>query len=218
MKEEYYQKSKNAAAFFFNVYEFYRDISLLMKEFSREINLLGYKCVKESYQLEYTVENSNIYDGFSVNKGLIGRFYSKETLDINAAKNHFSYGILFNETKPDSLIKPWIPIIYFLKGETKETGNWDAWNWNRKILKVISKENSENFLIGLSNFGTIEKAEIPKEILNVFCIKIPLGAMSSSEDVSLIVRPVLTALKEESESCLYEINDYLIKANEKISY
>ncbi len=54
------------------------------------------------------------------------------------------------------------------------------------------------------------------KIKSVFCIRVPLGAVNSSEDVERIVEPIVNALKHESEEYIEGIKDYLVGLNEKI--
>jgi hypothetical protein len=176
----------------------------------------GYTTKPEKYELPYMcMDKWGDHSTWHVIKGFHGRFSDKK-LQADAWDKesiHYTYGLLFNpELDPTSSISPWVPYLYFLKRTLISPGPWNFWDqWDSRLVYSSHLESSDRSFKYLhhilpSKDGKLK--ELSHRLTSALFAKIPLGAMSSSEDVRKIVSPLALALRTENEDGLTSIAEY----------
>jgi len=221
MKEEYKNSSIKFGQYYLDIYSFFKQLTLLMKAVADELTMLGLKPRSESYGLPYFFHNTDIYSmGFTIPKAIVGRFYDKKDAKNPAEEIvHYCYSIMFKEHDPESLVEPWIPILYFMKGVLVSPSEWDYWKWNSRLLdeKPTGGTGLTNnqYLISILTKEYEKLSDLGDKIEQVHIIRIPLISITTSDIIKRLVKPVVQALKGETETPLTsEVKEFLIRADD----
>ena len=221
MRKEFEKISQEAAKFFYDCYSFFRDLSLLLKEVSRELTAQGYTVQINSYYLPYVMLDTDVYEGFKINKAFIGKFYDRKDVTTQELV-HYTYGIIFKEKiKPDSQLSQWIPCLHFMRGELTSHQDWDIW-WNAQILDILEVEQKSSpkfrYIAAIESSSEISKLKnISVAIKSVYVLKVPLGALNSTDDVIKITGVAADVLRKLSEVSLKDVEDNFLVVNNDVA-
>jgi len=217
MNQELFEQSKDMANFFYSAYNFYNDLSLLLKAIADELSQQGCKIGDEQYYLPFYSTNTDGRTGFSITKEFWGRFYNKrlENQEQFQQEIHFIYGIVFDESvKPESQIKPWVPYIHFMKTKLKSPDKWEGWNWNRRIIdfkEIVDDSKQFEYVSYIKPSSANSLSDLEARIDEIYLLRLPLTSIKSTDDIRKIILPIVNALSEENEIHLQQIHDYTEK-------
>lgn len=201
MKSDIKSITESAAKFWFEASQFLENLCLLAEAISNQLAKEGYSPISYSYGLKFAAfdrgDTRLVYD--RMKNHWYGRFL---ICDSNGASNNdfYGYGISFDVNNPSSAVKTWIPLIYFFKGKTRGV-EWKDWDFSRILFSpsnVLSQIKFQNSALVNLDVGDL------KEIDSVRAVFYPLGAIQTMEDIGMIVKPTVEALRQNNADCLSE--------------
>src|SRR6266851_650907 len=219
VQAEVFDKSKRVASFYFNAVDFFRQLGLLMRGISEELLKMGLVPGHEGYGLRYASRGSDAYQGFQITTGYFGRFYeSKVAMEDHTNQTlHFSYGIFFGDTDPSSKLAPWIPLLYFIRGELARAGAWNMWELNDLLVQAWMGSRTEDFVAKLEPKEPHVPVGLRDKLHAATIIVLPLVVLDTTDSVRRVVPKVVDALRNGSADALGEIKDLVVIPQEAVA-
>lgn len=212
MNDEIKRITHDAARFWYESWQYFESISLLAEAIANQLAKDGYNPAFQSYGLKFAAHDRGdtrlVYD--RLKNHWFGVFSVGDTLEKETCIT-YGFGITFGFNDPTSNVDPWIPLVYIFKGRAKENSEWNIWEYSRNLLTpscLLAKPNNQSdyfVTIDVQNYESIEY---------LHALRLPLGAVRSTDDIAKIIKPCVEALRNNNERLLQEIEDYLLPVNE----
>lgn len=215
MRSEFKHTSLKAGLFWYEAWSFFRDIGLLMETVANVLVSLGYQPIRPYYGVPFSANQPPsrlVYDRVLMH--WMGTFPEPKGPGDDQII-HYGYGLGFGNTHPQAPVNPWIPLFYFFKAEMVGTAAWELGNWNKRFFDPVTLAHlptkTGRYLV---YFAADQLTECATKVKQITAIRIPLGALNSTEDVARIVGPVIQALRHNDESYLAELGESLMAVDE----
>lgn len=209
---EYRQLSHEAGRFWFEASRFLESNALLAESIAATLVNFGRNPEYKPYGLRFSAadqgETRLIHD--RLKNHWFGNF--SLTTDADAGNTVYGFGVVYGRTNPESIASPWIPLVYFFRSDMADGTKWHDWQHQCKlcvpsVLLSLPEQEAGRWISHVNTNGVTG-------VNAVQVIRIPLGAVGSSEDVQRLVEPIVNALITGEEEALAPLADYLIERGE----
>ena len=206
------QLSHDAGQFWFEASRFLESNALLAESIAATLVNFGHNPAYKSYGLRFSAadrgETRLVHD--RLKNHWFGNF--SLTTDADAGNTVYGFGVVYGRTDPKSLAAPWIPLVYFFRSDMADGTRWDDWQHQCRlcipsVLLSLPEQEGRRWMLCVNTDGVTG-------VNAVQVIRVPLGAVGSSEDVQRLVEPIVNALSTGNEEALATLADYLIERGE----